>query len=569
MRRSRPGFGPDPHAESPDGTDPDNRPVIWTVSVSRLTGLLADVIPEFDRRAAITPINLGFAAAVDVIRRRLRQARCDVLIAGGSNAAYLRGRLDVPLAPINATGFDLMEALARARGIAPRIGVVTHADDVPDFDGFRTSFDLDIEHRRFTTAEEARDRVAGLVAGGTQVIVGTGMAIDFAERAGIPGVLLYSADSVRRAFEHAIELAQTAYRSAAGSGAPRRVARRSAPARDFELLGDSPAMARARALIALYAPHEATVLVGGDTGTGKELVARNLHLASHRRGRFVALNCGAVTESLLEAELFGYSDGAFTGARRGGRAGLVEAADGGTLFLDEIGELPLPLQTRLLRVLEEREVQRVGSTVPVPVDIRVVAASVRDLDAMVERGEFRRDLYYRLSALRIHLPSLTERSEDIGPLTDHFFRVLADMGSPLDADARALLHRYAWPGNVRELRNLIDRIRIHWTGKAAAMAQTAKQTSPPKPLTASQLLQWAPELADDMGKYPGPPRRKTGIGNPDAYRPGPAELLRILHQAGNRREAASRLLGVSRTTLWRWLREAQGETAGVRRRQPE
>ncbi|KAG0928666.1 hypothetical protein G6F31_017632 [Rhizopus arrhizus] len=131
-------------------------------------------------------------------------------------------------------------------------------------------------------------------------------------------------------------------------------------------------MAQVRAQIALYAPHDSTVLVTGETGTGKELVARQLHAASGRRGRFVALNCGAISESLLEAELFGYSDGAFTGARRGGRVGLVEAADGGTLFLDEIGELPLPLQTRLLRVLEEREVLRVGATEPTPLPPRSV-----------------------------------------------------------------------------------------------------------------------------------------------------------------------------------------------------
>ena len=166
----------------------------------------------------------------------------------------------------------------------------------------------------------------------------------------------------------------------------------------------------------LYAPHASTVLISGETGTGKELVARQLHAGSRRRGRFVAINCGAITESLLEAELFGYSDGAFTGARRGGHTGLIEAAQDGTIFLDEIGELPLPLQTRLLRVLEEREVLRVGATVPVPVDVRVVAASLQPLQALVDQGRFRRDLFYRLAALRIALPlSLIHISEPTRP----------------------------------------------------------------------------------------------------------------------------------------------------------
>lgn len=357
-------------------------PVIWTVSVSRLTGLLADVIPEFDQRAHIEQINLGFAEAVEVIGQRLRRERCDVLVAGGSNAAYLRSRLPLPLAPIQATGFDLMEALARARRIAPRIGVVTHATDVPSFQPFQDSFALDIAHRRFVTAEDARDCIADLRASGIQVIVGTGMAIDFAEQAGLPGVLLYSADSVRLALDQAIALA-TAPSSAAPAlrNATRRT--RNQPA---ALLGEDTAMVQVRALVQLYAPHASTVLISGETGTGKELVARQLHAGSRRRGRFVAINCGAITESLLEAELFGYSDGAFTGARRGGHTGLIEAAQDGTLFLDEIGELPLPLQTRLLRVLEEREVLRVGATVPVPVDVRVVAASLQPLQTLVDQG---------------------------------------------------------------------------------------------------------------------------------------------------------------------------------------
>ncbi len=459
-----------------------SRPVIWTVSVSRLTGLLGDVIPEFDRRARIEQINLGFEEAVDVIGQRLRREHCDVVIAGGSNAAWLRSRLELPLVPIQANGFDLMEALARARRIAGRIGLVTHASDVPVFSNFQQSFGLDIEHRRFVTREDARDCIADLRANGIEVIVGTGMAIDHAEQAGLPGVLLYSADSVRQAFEHALELTQTLARSGGSRPAPRR---RAAPRSDaHDLLGDSEAMAQVRAQIALYAPHDSTVLVTGETGTGKELVARQLHAASGRRGRFVALNCGAISESLLEAELFGYSDGAFTGARRGGRVGLVEAADGGTLFLDEIGELPLPLQTRLLRVLEEREVLRVGATEPTPVDLRVVAATLQSLEQRVAAGSFRRDLYYRLAALRIALPALRARRGDIPLLAQHFFRQLRGIDAPLDAEALAVLTTAEWPGNVRELRNLVDRLRIHWQPGEGL-------------IDAARLLQLAPELVNE------------------------------------------------------------------------
>ncbi|HIE4140807.1 TPA: propionate catabolism operon regulatory protein PrpR [Stenotrophomonas maltophilia] len=514
------------HADADPG-----RPVIWTVSVSRLTGLLGDVIPEFDRRARIEQINLGFEEAVEVIGQRLRREHCDVVIAGGSNAAWLRSRLELPLVPIQANGFDLMEALARARRIAGRIGLVTHASDVPVFSNFQQSFGLDIEHRRFVTREDARDCIADLRANGIEVIVGTGMAIDHAEQAGLPGVLLYSADSVRQAFEHALELTQTLARSGSNRPAPRR--RPAARADAHELLGDSDAMAQVRAQIALYAPHDSTVLVTGETGTGKELVARQLHAASGRRGRFVALNCGAISESLLEAELFGYSDGAFTGARRGGRVGLVEAADGGTLFLDEIGELPLPLQTRLLRVLEEREVLRVGATEPTPVDLRVVAATLQSLEQRAAAGSFRRDLYYRLAALRIALPSLRARRADIPLLAQHFFRQLRGIDAPLDEHALAVLTTAEWPGNVRELRNLIDRLRIHWQPGEGL-------------IDAARLLRLAPELVNEgVAALPVESNGK---------RPPRAQLETLLQEHRNDREGMAQALGVSRTTLWRWLR---------------
>ncbi|AOD15617.1 propionate catabolism operon regulatory protein PrpR [Xanthomonas fragariae] len=517
-----------------DSTD-TSPPVIWTVSVSRLTGLLADVIPEFDKRARIEQINLGFAEAVEVIGQRLRRERCDVLVAGGSNAAYLRSRLALPLAPIRATGFDLMEALARARRIAPRIGVVTHAGDVPSFRAFQTSFDLDIAHRRFVTAEDARDCIADLRVSGIQVIVGTGMSIDFAEQAGLPGVLLYSADSVRHALEHAITLgtAPSIDRSTGGT-TTRRVRRTDA------LFGEDAAIAHVRDLVQLYAPHPSTVLISGETGTGKELVALQLHAGSRRRGRFVAINCGAITESLLEAELFGYSDGAFTGARRGGHIGLIEAAQDGTLFLDEIGELPMPLQTRLLRVLEEREVLRVGATVPIAVDVRVVAASLQQLQDLVERGRFRRDLFYRLAALRIALPPLRNRPDEIAMLLTHYFQQLGNIASPLSAAALQRLQQHTWLGNVRELRNLVERLCIHW------------KAHPSDSLSLEQLERWAPELFDvHIGDSAAP------FGHDDMATSRlhltAATVRAALDRTNGNRALAAKALGVSRTTLWRWM----------------
>jgi sigma-54-specific transcriptional regulator len=203
---------------------------------------------------------------------------------------------------------------------------------------------------------------------------------------------------------------------------------------------------------------DATVLVTGETGTGKELIARHIHATSGRAGPFVAVNCGAFSETLIDAELFGHEAGAFTGASHA-RAGWFEAANGGTLFLDEIGDLPMPLQVKLLRVLQERQVVRLGSRRPIPLDVRLVAATNIDLARAVAAQHFRADLYYRLSVAGVRLPALHERQADILPLAEHFIGVycnrLGIRPVPLGTDAGDALRRYSWPGNIRELENVI------------------------------------------------------------------------------------------------------------------
>ncbi|MEP6504386.1 MAG: sigma-54 dependent transcriptional regulator [Betaproteobacteria bacterium] len=203
---------------------------------------------------------------------------------------------------------------------------------------------------------------------------------------------------------------------------------------------------------------DATVLVTGETGTGKELIARHIHTTSGRPGPFVAVNCGAFSETLIDAELFGHEAGAFTGATHA-RAGWFEAANGGTLFLDEIGDLPMALQVKLLRVLQERQVVRLGSRRPIVLDVRLVAATNIDLSRAVVAQHFRADLYYRLSVAGVRLPSLHERQADILPLAEHFIGVycqrLGIRPVPLSAAAGEALRHYSWPGNIRELENVI------------------------------------------------------------------------------------------------------------------
>ncbi|MGV3483263.1 MAG: sigma-54-dependent transcriptional regulator [Planctomycetaceae bacterium] len=233
---------------------------------------------------------------------------------------------------------------------------------------------------------------------------------------------------------------------------------------DNQLIGDHPSMQQVKRLVERVAPTGSSVLIRGETGCGKELVAQAVHRHSPRADKaYVAINCGALPEQLIESELFGHCRGAFTGADAA-RQGLFEVADGGTVFLDEIGELPLSMQAKLLRVLETGDIRRVGDNHTVHVDVRVVCATHRDLEAMVERGEFREDLMFRINAFEIRIPPLRERVSDIDALADHLLRRHRADAKPgqeiIDQDTRELLRAHVWPGNVRELANVLEHAAI-------------------------------------------------------------------------------------------------------------
>ncbi len=295
------------------------------------------------------------------------------------------------------------------------------------------------------------------------------------------------------------------------------------------ILGESVAMNTVRDLIKKVAPTESPVLVTGESGTGKELVAAEIHRLSKRGQRaFVVINCAAVPENLLEAELFGFEKGAFTGASQR-KPGQFKLADGGTLFLDEIGELPIALQAKLLRAIENGEFLPLGSSKPVSVDVRIVAATNRKLEDLTRVGRFREDLFYRLNVFPIHIPPLRERKEDIVPIAAHFLEKSNVSTTELGNEVTARLTAYHWPGNVRELRNILER----------AVILSGSGLIKPEYISISESPGAAPEevLRSLIGEKTLPEVEKTMI-----------ELA--LERAGGNKSKAAKLLGITRRTLY-------------------
>ncbi len=665
------------HHKTADRDPAAGLPRLCFVSYRQIRQMALPIISEYRDRAEIEVVDGSFDVALDLARERLERGQVDAFVSAGSNASLLRSGLSAPVATIQLSGFDILQALIRARETADRVGIVMYGQTLPALDSVKSLLNVDLRQYAYHTPDSARACIQQLRSDGIDVVVGSSLVVELAENAGLTGLLAYSRASIRQGFEDALELARVArlesgrydqlntvlhtlqdavlavnqseqiiainpamQRILGLSRAPRLgtpltevtsdvslrptlehgqaeqgvvlrlkgrdwIANRT-PIREhgrttgaaltlydasaiheadnslriqhrrsdhearhrFEnLKGTSPALLRAIASAQRYAATPLNVLITGESGTGKELFAQAIHNAGPRASRpFVAINCAAFPEALLESELFGHEEGAFTGARRGGRRGLFETAHTGTLFLDEIGDMPLTLQTRLLRVLQERRITRLGASRSIPVDVRVIAATHQNLTDLVTQRAFRQDLYYRLNTLRLHLPALRERAEDIYALARH---LLQNSLSQLDAvhitpDAilqplASAMQQYGWPGNVRELENVCDRIAVYVASH---------------PVT--ETIDWeglryeCPELNNNPGEYP-----VVSIGNATAPVPtmqaantaastdrkrGQSEhALAVLAQHGGRPGAAAAALGISRSTFWRWCR---AETTG-------
>ena len=623
-------------------------PQIVAVGFRRINKMLQDLAPAFHTRAHVEVVDVGFANAVARVQAIAAQRPIDVVVAAGSNGAYLRQQLEMPVVLVKVGGFDVLQALSHAKRLSTQVGLVTYEGMLPDLSPLAGLLTLEVAQRTYRTEEEARLCVQELKQMGVEVVVGSGAAVDCADDLGLMGVFLYSVDAVREALEDAFEVARASRiewakrerlntilaqlsdgviavdkderiqtlnpamaqwlgvepsawlgreltsvcpelslkqtlrlalpeleriekikgKTLIANRMPiqeqgeltgavltcqdpisiqrvdrhlRSRANSQAPARRYELsglAGASLVMQQVRVLAERFAATSSTVLLTGESGTGKERIAQGIHMASDRRDMpFVAVNCAAVSETLLESELFGYEDGAFTGARRGGKVGLFEAAHKGSIFLDEIGDLPMPLQTRLLRVLQEREILRVGATEPTPIDVRIIAATHHDLQARVNQGLFRLDLYYRLNILRLQVPPLREHLDDLAELVDVLSARLNVRHFVPPQEWRAVKEQFLvrglqhdWPGNVRELENMLERIVASW------------------PVAPTDLDQLLPELCAARG---------VTLSGASVESPQVSErerLLAALAQSDGDRARAAAALGIGRTTLWRKLK---------------
>ena len=308
-----------------------------------------------------------------------------------------------------------------------------------------------------------------------------------------------------------------------------------------DLITQDPQLQQSILLAKQYAQTEATILITGESGTGKEVLAQSIHQQSSRaHAPFVAINCASFPESILESELFGYVEGAFTGAKKNGKVGLIEAAHNGTLFLDEIGDMPLHLQTRFLRVLQERQINRLGATVSHTVNIRVLAATHCDLEEKVKSGEFRADLYYRLNILRVYIPSLKQRRVDILLLVEHFLKKHTLNVEHMPIFLLKALQNYHWPGNIRELENITERLAVMWQLDHSMLNQTFMSLHIPE-----LFLQRDFDAHSDAQLSP----LKAVKVNQELQL-----IKQSIATADGNLDIAAQNLNISRTTLWRKMK---------------
>ncbi len=428
----------------------------------------------------------------------------EVIISRGYTASCISSGVEIPVVHIQVTALDIMQALGQVSDEHKNVGVVGFSGVV--YECQRAGKILGISIQELLIEDEIEsiyEVIKKAINTGTSVIIGGASAAGIAIELGIKGILLESGkNAVYKAIKEAEALVLARRKdsertekinkiidssadeipasSKTAIASFEDVARREMLDRNIkqrlhgkgwiakmtldQFIGSSEKIRSLKIRTRKFARTDSTVLITGESGTGKEMLAQSIHNLSKRKaGPFVAINCAALPPNLLESEMFGYEEGAFTGTKKGGKVGLFELAHGGTIFLDEVGEMPLPLQSRLLRVLQEKAVMRLGADCIMPIDVRVIAATNQDLENLIEEKTFRKDLYYRLNILRLYIPPLRERVDDIPELVESFLRHFAHLNlevKGINPRVIRLMQLYSWNGNVRELSNMLERAML-------------------------------------------------------------------------------------------------------------
>ena len=588
--------------------------------------LMTSVLPEFAEQAKFKLFD-AIVGSVSEIDEHIRSFSPDVIVSAGSNAAYLKSALDLPVISLDCSVTDIISAVQRAAQVARKIVLINFAEASPVVPVLEAALNVTVQEEIYTTPEQARELFQLTRQQPNIAYVGASLVCGLATQQGFPSFLLYSADSCRQTIISAIHIAKqqlATHQSAAltnwllkqsktpifmadeegqsiifnqaarddlgvhndhcsdlenlihseeilrptdgecciqgidwwfhqdcvmTQGKPLYIYQlyRKKPKPEkvkassrHQLVFKSSAVEKVMQQVRAFSTSPSNVLIYGESGTGKELIARTVHdVSPFSEGNFVALNCSSIPTELFEGELFGHSDGAFTGAKRGGRKGLIEEAQGGVLFLDEISELALDQQSKLLRFLQERHYRPLGSNEEKPAYLKVVAASNKELKQLVVEGKFREDLFFRLNVFNIHIPPLRDRPEDISSIAKQkLSRLITSYQSKFTVEEILFeilddLVGYSWPGNVRELENVLERViaSIQMTGNLSKLKEILREISPELFLETTfntdQALVRTKELelvVDAMHKFDG-------------------DKQQVAHY-----------LGLSQTTLWRRLK---------------
>jgi propionate catabolism operon transcriptional regulator len=588
--------------------------------------LMTSVLTEFAEQAKFRLFD-AIVGSVSEIDEHIRSFSPDVIVSAGSNAAYLKSALDLPVVSLDCSVSDIISAVQRAAQVARKIVLINFAEASSVVPVLEAALNVTVQEEIYTTPEQARELFQLTRQQPNIAYVGASLVCGLATQQGIPSFLLYSADSCRKTIASAIHIAKqklVTHQSAAltnwllkqsktpifmtdeegqsiifnqaarddlgvdndhcsdleslihseeilrptdgecciqgidwwfhqdcvmTQGKPLYIYQlyRKKPKPEkvkassrHQLVFESPAVEKVMQQVRAFSASPSNVLIYGESGTGKELIARTVHEVSpFSEGNFVALNCSSIPTELFEGELFGHRDGAFTGAKRGGRKGLIEEAQDGVLFLDEISELALDQQSKLLRFLQERHYRPLGSNEEKPAYLKVVAASNKELKQLVVEGKFREDLFFRLNVFNIHIPPLRDRPEDIFSIAKQkLSRLITSYQSKFTVEEILFeildhLVGYSWPGNVRELENVLERV--------IASIQMVENLSKLKEI----LREISPELFLET----------TVITDQSLVRTKELELVvDAMHKFDGDKQQVAHYLGLSQTTLWRRLK---------------